>query len=110
MTENLLKKIDEYLDEEDVHDNRQSQLYNTWLNMKKRCEYKNSKDWKNYGGRGIKMCKEWKDKENGFKNFAEWAKKNGYKKGMSIDRIDPNKGYNPDNCRWISDSNKGEKR
>ena len=55
-----------------------------------------------YGARGITVCDEWKNKETGFQNFYEWAIRNGYTDELSIDRIDVEKGYCPENCRWIT--------
>ena len=62
-----------------------------------RCYNPNSKLHKNYGGRGITMCDEWL---NNLKSFVDWAMANGYRKGLSIDRINNDNGYNPENCRW----------
>lgn len=72
--------------------------YHIWESIKQRCCNKNSKPYKDYGGRGIFVCDEWK---NNPKAFCEWAKTHGYKKGLEIDRINNNMGYSPDNCRFV---------
>lgn len=69
-------------------------------NMKSRCYNKNNKGYKNYGGRGITICKEWLDKEKGFENFYNWSMNNGYSNKLSIDRINVNGNYEPKNCKW----------
>lgn len=75
--------------------------YKILSGMKVRCYNPNNPHYKWYGGRGIKICDEWLGKEGAIR-FIEWAKANGYRDDLSIDRIDPDKDYSPDNCRWIS--------
>lgn len=79
------------------------------LSMKRRCYDKNCKEYKYYGARGIKICEEWLGKK-GRENFVAWAIENGYKPGLSIDRIDVNGDYEPGNCRWVTLSEQSKNR
>lgn len=81
------------------HNMTHSRPYRIWSSIKSRCYYKNNIAFKNYGGRGIKICDEWR---NNFEKFYEWAIENGYKDNLTIDRINNDGDYEPSNCRWIS--------
>jgi len=80
-------------------------LHNTWTNMRQRCNNPNNQDYHSYGSRGIKVCNEW---EQSYSAFKKWAIENGWNPNLtqreqSLDRIDVNGNYEPDNCRWVDE-------
>lgn len=89
------------------HGKSNTRLYRIWRGMIDRCEKTNSISYENYGGRGITICKEWRD-DVGI--FSKWAMENGYEEGLSLDRIDNDEGYFPKNCRWSSSKEQANNR
>lgn len=81
------------------HGYRGHHLHMAWASMKTRCFNKKAKDYMRYGGRGITVCDDW---INSFMLFRDWALTSGYKKGLTLDRIDVDGNYEPNNCKWAT--------
>ena len=82
-----------------VYKKKRTRLYCIWENMKRRCFNPKNQFYYCYGGRGITVCDEWKDS---FEAFREWAYSSGYDEYLTIDRVNVDGNYEPDNCRWVT--------
>lgn len=89
-----------------THSGCGTRLYRIWKNMHTRCENPKYHHWHRYGGRGVRICDEWKD----FSTFRDWALSHGYVDNMTIDRIDNDGNYDPWNCQWITQSENSAKQ
>lgn len=82
-----------------THGESKTRLYHIWKRMRQRCNNANSSDYAHYGGRGIRVCDEW---QNDYHAFRDWALSHGYIDQLTLDRIDVDGNYCPDNCRFVS--------
>ncbi len=82
-----------------AHGQSKTRLHRKWKSMVERCHNPDRHNYRWYGARGIRVCKEWRQD---FVTFADWARTNGYVDGLELDRVDNERGYSPDNCRWVA--------
>ena len=85
------------------HGLSKTRLYSIYTDMKQRCYNPNNQHYPWYGAKGITICDEWLG-DNGLQNFFDWALNHGYNENLTIDRLESDKGYSPENCQWITSS------